>query len=55
MRSKDAHFHIIDYRYPVVTNQGYAPPEFNVMDYMERLKSMNVIGGTNCLRLFSAI
>ena len=41
----DAHFHIIDYRFPVYENQGYMPPEFTLRDYLEKVKGWNVRGG----------
>ena len=33
MKIFDAHFHIIDFQYPVVENNGYMPPEFTVQNY----------------------
>ncbi|CZG89600.1 TPA: amidohydrolase family protein [Legionella pneumophila] len=41
----DAHFHIIDYRFPLVANQSYLPPEFTVEDYLQRAKPLNICGG----------
>ncbi|GAA0538159.1 amidohydrolase family protein [Chitinophaga japonensis] len=41
----DAHFHIIDPRFPLVPNQGYLPPAFTVADYLSRVQSLNVKGG----------
>jgi predicted TIM-barrel fold metal-dependent hydrolase len=36
VRIFDAHFHIIDPRFPLVPNQGYLPPPFTVEDYKAR-------------------
>lgn len=41
----DAHFHIIDYRFPLVPNQSYLPPEFTVKDYLQRTTLLNICGG----------
>jgi len=41
----DAHFHIIDPRFPLVPNQGYLPPVFTVADYLARVQQLNVKGG----------
>jgi predicted TIM-barrel fold metal-dependent hydrolase len=41
----DAHFHVIDRRFPLVPNQGYLPPEFTVDDYRERVAALDVRGG----------
>ncbi|VEG89758.1 amidohydrolase family protein [Legionella spiritensis] len=41
----DAHFHIIDYQFPLVPNQSYLPPEFTVTDYRRRTSSLNIKGG----------
>ena len=45
MRIFDAHFHIIDFDFPVVENQGYMPPSYLVEDYQQQTNSYNVIGG----------
>jgi predicted TIM-barrel fold metal-dependent hydrolase len=45
MRIFDAHFHIIDYRYPIQENQGYLPPNYVVGDYKENTKNLQVDGG----------
>lgn len=42
----DAHFHIIDPRYPLVENQGYLPPSFTCDDYLERMGDKPLLGGT---------
>jgi predicted TIM-barrel fold metal-dependent hydrolase len=41
----DAHFHVIDVRFPLVPNQGYLPPEFTVDDYRARVWHLDVAGG----------
>ncbi|MGB7448546.1 MAG: amidohydrolase family protein [Ornithinimicrobium sp.] len=41
----DAHLHIIDPRFPLVTNQGYRPPPFTVEDYHQRTQGLNLTGG----------
>ena len=41
----DAHFHVIDDRFPLVPNQGYLPPPFTVDDYRERVAPLGVAGG----------
>lgn len=45
MKVFDAHFHIIDYDFPVVENQGYTPPSYVVDDYKQAAKQLNVAGG----------
>jgi len=41
----DAHFHIIDRRFPLVPNQGYVPDPFPLDSYLERMRRYNLIGG----------
>lgn len=41
----DAHFHIIDPRFPLVANQGYLPPFFTIADYRASTANFRVIGG----------
>ena len=45
MKIFDAHFHIIDYRYPVVENNGYFPPEFTLDNYHQATSSFELVGG----------
>lgn len=45
MKIFDAHFHIIDFNYPVVENNGYFPPEFKVEDYINTVNKYELIGG----------
>ncbi len=41
----DCHFHIIDKRFPLVSNQGYLPDNFSAQDYRERTKNYDIAGG----------
>jgi len=41
----DAHFHVIDPRFPLVPNRGYLPDRYTVSDYRERMKDYNLRGG----------
>lgn len=41
----DAHLHVIDPRFPLVSNEGYLPEPFTTQDYLERVGSLGVIGG----------
>jgi predicted TIM-barrel fold metal-dependent hydrolase len=41
----DAHFHIIDPRFPLQANQGFVPEPFTVDDYRQRLSGQNLTGG----------
>lgn len=41
----DAHFHIIDRKFPIVTNQGYTPPHFPKDDYLAATKPLGVQAG----------
>ncbi|MUV37755.1 D-galactarolactone isomerase [Lentibacillus sp. JNUCC-1] len=45
MRIFDAHFHIIDYNFPIKENQGYTPPSYVVSDYQKEIADLNVLGG----------
>lgn len=45
MRIFDAHFHIIDFDFPIVENQGYLPPSYVVEDYRNETADLNVLGG----------
>lgn len=38
----DAHFHIIDPRFPLTPNQGYLPPAFTVQDYRSALQTLDL-------------
>jgi predicted TIM-barrel fold metal-dependent hydrolase len=41
----DAHFHIIDPRFPLVPNQGYLPAPFTCDDYAARMEKYRLSGG----------
>jgi predicted TIM-barrel fold metal-dependent hydrolase len=41
----DAHFHVIDPRFPLVPNRGYLPDRYTINDYRERLKDYDLRGG----------
>jgi len=41
----DAHFHIIDPRFPLVPNRGYIPGRYTVNDYRDRLEAYSLAGG----------
>ena len=41
----DAHFHIIDPRFPLVPNWGYLPDRYTIEDYLERMKDYDLGGG----------
>lgn len=45
MKVFDAHFHVIDFRFPVVENHGYLPPEFKTADYRAATNAMGITGG----------
>lgn len=41
----DAHFHVIDPRFPLVPNRGYLPDRYTVSDYRERMDGYDLRGG----------
>lgn len=41
----DAHFHVIDPRFPLVPNRGYLPDRYTVSDYRERMEAYDLQGG----------
>lgn len=41
----DAHFHVIDPRFPLVPNRGYLPDRYTVSDYRERMEGYDLRGG----------
>ena len=45
MKVFDAHFHIIDDRFPLIANNGYLPPIFTVKHYLEQVKHLSIAGG----------
>lgn len=50
----DAHFHVIDPRFPLVPNKGYLPDRYTINDYRERTKEYNVRGGAVVSASFQA-
>ncbi|WP_128894547.1 amidohydrolase family protein [Longirhabdus pacifica] len=55
MKVFDAHFHIIDPRFPLVENQGYLPPPFTVNDYVTRTHHFDMVGGAIVSGSFQAL
>lgn len=45
MRIFDAHFHIIDYLFPIIESQGYMPPSYDAAAYSEETKDLAIKGG----------
>lgn len=45
MKIFDAHFHIIDYDYPIQENQGYYPPNFQLKEYRKSAGAFDIFGG----------
>ena len=41
----DAHCHIIDTRYPIISNQGYTPPSFPLDEYQRQTQPLGVSAG----------
>lgn len=41
----DSHFHIIDMKFPLTSNNGYLPEEFTCRDYLEKTSSYDLCGG----------
>lgn len=41
----DAHFHIINPKFPLVENNGYLPPEFAAEDYLKATGQYGISGG----------
>jgi predicted TIM-barrel fold metal-dependent hydrolase len=41
----DAHFHIVDTRFPLVSNQGYLPPAYTCDDYLRAARPLGIAGG----------
>ena len=50
----DAHFHIIDPRFPLVMNDGYLPPPYTVDDYWATAGPLGVAGGAIVSSAFHA-
>jgi predicted TIM-barrel fold metal-dependent hydrolase len=45
MRIFDAHFHIIDFNFPITENQDYTPPEYIAADYQKDTADYKIRGG----------
>lgn len=41
----DSHFHIIDSRFPLISNNDYLPDEFTCADYLKRTAAYDLCGG----------
>ena len=41
----DSHFHIIDPCFPLVSNNGFLPGAYTVVDYLKRMNGYDLIGG----------
>ena len=41
----DSHFHIIDSRFPLVSNQGYLPDDLTCADYLREVANYDLRGG----------
>lgn len=41
----DAHCHIIDTRYPIISNQGYTPPSFTLEEYKAQTMPLGITSG----------
>jgi predicted TIM-barrel fold metal-dependent hydrolase len=41
----DAHFHIVDPRFPLIANEGYVPPAFPLADYRAAAGPLGIAGG----------
>ena len=50
----DAHFHIIDHRYPLVPNHGFIPEAFTCDSYLDRMRDYNLQGGAVVTGSFQA-
>ena len=45
MKIFDAHFHIINFDFPIFENQGFTPEEYNVADYKSATSLYELVGG----------
>jgi predicted TIM-barrel fold metal-dependent hydrolase len=50
----DAHFHVIDHRFPLQANQGFLPEPFPVEAYRAAAESLGVVGGAAVAGSFQA-
>ena len=51
----DSHLHIVDDRFPLVTNQVYLPDSFTCEDYLNRMNRYTLYGGAVVSGSFQAI
>lgn len=45
MKMFDAHFHIIDFDFPIIENQSYTLPNYVTSDYQKETTDLNILGG----------
>lgn len=50
----DAHFHVIDARFPLIPNEGFLPDPFPVAQYAARMKEYDLRGGAVVTGSFQA-
>jgi predicted TIM-barrel fold metal-dependent hydrolase len=50
----DAHFHVIDPRFPLVPNRGFVPERYTINDYRDRLAAYSLCGGAVISASFQA-
>ncbi|WP_020675135.1 amidohydrolase family protein [Geopsychrobacter electrodiphilus] len=50
----DSHFHIIDQRFPLISNQGFIPDNFSINDYKTRTRHYDIGGGAIVCGSFQA-
>jgi predicted TIM-barrel fold metal-dependent hydrolase len=50
----DAHFHVIDHRFPLQANQGFLPEPFPVDSYRAAVEPLGVVGGAVVAGSFQA-
>ncbi len=41
----DSHMHIINKRFPLISNNGYLPPEFDCQEYLRQMSAYQLCGG----------
>ncbi|MBL8496817.1 2-pyrone-4,6-dicarboxylate hydrolase [Nitrosomonas sp. JL21] len=51
----DAHLHIIDDRFPLISNNNYLPPSFTCEDYLNRMEAYYLAGGAVVSGSFQAL
>lgn len=50
----DAHFHVIDHRFPLEANDGFLPAPFPAEAYRAATRSLGIVGGTAVAASFQA-